>query len=135
MKYQSRNFEFIALQGLSLSLLPVFFHVENKYLTWLNDNSTIILKEFCNLIADNIEEITKKSFSEGSEQSSLVLVSGGEFICFAYNTENKQKSGIVLSFNEPNSLLFMRNLPVLNFTISAWIYPINDRPNIPVEML
>ena len=129
-----RNLFHLVVHGKSEKILPVYLHLLEQDLKWMNKNYRKVLKDLCNVIEENLDYIEKKSQTDAKH--SLSQISGGSLVsCFFSIKENSNNGRVnLLRVNEDG---LARTCSTASFSLCVWLRPIEATDSavlLPLDM-
>lgn len=132
--FSHRNLLNLVVHGKNEKILPVYLHLLDQDIKWMNKNYRKVLKDLCNVIEENLDYIEKKSQSES--KTSLSQISGGSFVNCYFSIKDTSSNGRVnvLRVSEEG---VTRSCPTASFSLCVWLRPIEAKDSsvlLPLDM-
>lgn len=124
MIFSNRNFVPLKISGKVNVILPVYFHVLEKDLDWINDPKiqSTNLDTIKKIIIDNLDEIEKNSKLDSSKFNSFNRLEPQNNIILAVNS-TKRTNSFPIILTPSTNIDIWDNHTIASFILNVWVFP------------
>eukprot|EP01041_Mallomonas_annulata_P021899 gene21899-42076_t len=130
--FNTRNVFHLHIKGQFDSLLPIYLHVLERDLAWLNADSERLFDEFRDLLLSNMESIEKRAQIDSGSSDRFARIPGTRMV-IAYNTSKRDFGGYSVCILDTMTFGSLTP-PLARFSLNpVWIFPHDS--SLPYQFL